>query len=118
MLSIVAYLASVLNIDSLRFRVCPSDDFIVEQIAKKKAASVRTYPNPAVSNQPIYIELENFSDDDFSNAEIVIYNQLGIVVNRISDVKKINSIVLKDGFYNGIVFRNGVKTLNFKIIAE
>ncbi|MBQ5404661.1 MAG: hypothetical protein IIU11_09915, partial [Bacteroidales bacterium] len=112
------YLASVLNIDSLRFRVCPSDDFIVEQIAKKKAASVRTYPNPAVSNQPIYIELENFSDDDFSNAEIVIYNQLGIVVNRISDVKKINSIVLKDGFYNGIVFRNGVKTLNFKIIAE
>lgn len=112
------YLASVLNIDSLRFRVCPSDDFIVEQIAKKKAASVRTYPNPAVSNQPIYIELENFSDDDFSNAEIVIYNQLGIVVNRISDVKKINSIVLKDGFYNGTVFWNGVKTLNFKIIAE
>ena len=112
------YLASVLNIDSLRFRVCPSDDFIVEQIAKKKAASVRTYPNPAVSNQPIYIELENFSDDDFSNAEIVIYNQLGIVVNRISEVKKINSIVLKDGFYNGTVFWNGVKTLNFKIIAE
>ncbi len=112
------YLASVLNIDSLRFRVCPSDDFIVEQIAKKKAASVRTYPNPAVSNQPIYIELENFSDDDFSNAEIVIYNQLGIVVNRISEVKKINSIVLKDGFYNGTVFLNGVKTLNFKIIAE
>ena len=59
-----------------------------------------------------------YSDDDFSNAEIVIYNQLGIVVNRISEVKKINSIVLKDGFYNGTVFWNGVKTLNFKIIAE
>ena len=112
------YSASVINVEGIRFRVCPGDDFIITPIAKTKAATVRTYPNPAVSNQPVYIELENFSDEDFSNVEILIYNQLGIVAERISDVRKVNSVVLKGGFFSGVVFMNGVKALNFKIVVE
>ena len=112
------FFASVKNVDGDRFRVCPDDSFVIEPFLKKRAAALKTYPNPAQGGREFYIELLDFSDGDFSDSEILIYNQLGVVVSRISDVEEINSVVLKSGFYSGVVLLRGEKVLNFKIVVE
>ena len=113
------FYASVLNVDGDRFRVCPDDEFVITPLSKKKAAlSVKTYPNPALSGQTVYIELKNFAEEDFSQIEILLYNQLGGLVKKISGVQETNPVVLPSGFYNGGVVLRGERVLNFKIVVE
>ncbi|MBQ3690800.1 MAG: hypothetical protein II937_13210 [Bacteroidales bacterium] len=112
------FYASVLNIEGDRFRVCPDDDFIITPISKKKAVKIKTYPNPAQSGHDFYISLENFAKESFSETEILIFNQLGSLTERITEVQKENSVVLSKGFYSGVVVLRGQKVLNFKIIVE
>ena len=112
------FFASVENVDGDRFRVCPDDSFVIEPFLKKKAAAVKTYPNPAVSSQPVYIELKNFAVEDFSETEILIYNQLGGLVQKVSEVEETTEVVLPFGFYSGAVVVRGQKVLNFKILVE
>ncbi len=49
---------------------------------------------------------------------LLIYNQLGVLIKKISDVKNTNFVNLPKGFYNGILTENSQKILNFKIIVE
>jgi len=49
---------------------------------------------------------------------LLIYNQLGVLIKKISNVKNTNSVNLPKGFYNGILTENSQKILNFKIIVE
>ncbi len=112
------FYASVVNTDGDRFRVCPTDEFIISPLSKRAAAAVKTYPNPAVSRQPVYIELKNFAEEDFSQIEILLYNQLGGLVKKIFGVQETNPVVLPSGFYNGVVVLRGQKVLNFKMVVE
>ncbi|MBQ3658390.1 MAG: BspA family leucine-rich repeat surface protein [Bacteroidales bacterium] len=112
------FYVSVLNIEGDRFRVCPDDEFIITPLSKKAAASVKTYPNPATSGQEVYVVLKNFSEDNFSDAKILFYNQLGGLAKTVSDVKETNPVVLPKGFYNGVVVVREQKVLNFKVVVE
>ena len=113
------FTVSVLDKDGNRFRVCPDEDFVVTpSVSKRQAAKVKTYPNPAVSRHPVYIELKNFAEEDFSDSEIWIYNQLGGLVQKVSEVGERTAVVLPSGFYSGVVVVRGQKVLNFKIVVE
>ena len=112
------FYVEVTDIEGYRFRVCPSDDFTIEPIQKAKVMKVNTYPNPAKSGQKLFIELENFLDEDYKDVEILIYNQLGGIVQKLSDVEKITEVSLKEGFFSGVVFKDGTKILSFKIIVK
>ena len=112
------FYVEVTDIEGYRFRVCPSDDFTIEPIQKAKVLKVNTYPNPAKSGERLFIELENFLDEDYKDIEILIYNQLGGIVQKLSDVEKITEVSLKEGFYNGVVLKDGTKILSFKIIVK
>ena len=110
--------ATVVDISGSNFRVCPDEGFTIESIGKRKAALVNVYPNPAQSNQNFFVELTDFDPEVYDRTEIIIYNQLGTIVTRITDVEKINSLSLKEGFYSGAVLVSGKKVLNFKIIVK
>ncbi|MBQ5540173.1 MAG: hypothetical protein IIU03_08065, partial [Bacteroidales bacterium] len=94
------------------------DEFIISPLSKRAAAAVKTYPNPAVSRQPVYIELKHFAVEDFSETEILIYNQLGGLVQKVSEVEERTEVVLPSGFYSGVVVVRGQNVLNFKIVVE
>ncbi|MEE3448535.1 MAG: X2-like carbohydrate binding domain-containing protein, partial [Bacteroidales bacterium] len=92
------FTVSVLDKDGNRFRVCPDEDFVVTpSVSKRQTSKVKTYPNPAVSRQPVYIELKNFAEEDFSDSEIWIYNQLGGLVQKVSEVGERTAVVLPSG---------------------
>ena len=110
---------SVLNREGIRFRVCPNEDFIISDFSDKTAFKVTTYPNPAVSGQEFFVKLEGFSLSNYAEIEILIFNQLGSLVERISEVQEETSVVLPTaGFYSGVVVLRGQKVLNFKIVVE
>jgi hypothetical protein len=111
------FFASVLDITGNRFRVCPSDNFTVE-ISKRALTGVKVYPNPVQSNQEFTLELQNFSDESLSGMEILIYNQLGTVVKKISNVERTMTMTLDSGFYNGVILVSGNRVLNFKIVVR
>lgn len=113
-----SFSVKVVDVTGGSFRVCPDESFTIESIGKRKAVSVNVYPNPAESGKMFYIELENFGEENFPNTEILIYNQLGTVVEKISAVEKLNPVSLKEGFYSGAVLVSGKKMLNFKIIVK
>ncbi len=66
----------------------------------------------------MYIELKNFAEEDFTQIEILLYNQLGGLVKKIFGVQETNPVVLPSGFYNGVVVLRGQKVLNFKMVVE
>ena len=110
---------SVLNKAGDRFRVCPNEDFIILDFSDKTAFGVILYPNPALSGQEFYIKLEGFSDSNYAEMEILIFNQLGSLVERVTEVQKETSVVLPEaGFFSGVVVLRGQKVLYFKIVVE
>ncbi|MBQ5540323.1 MAG: hypothetical protein IIU03_08830, partial [Bacteroidales bacterium] len=113
-----SFSVKVVDVTGGSFRVCPDESFTIESIGKRKAVSVNVYPNPAESGKMFYIELDNFGEENFPNTEILIYNQLGTVVEKISAVEKLNPVSLNAGFYSGTVLVSGKKMLNFKIIVK
>ena len=101
-----------------KFRVCPDENFIIQPITKQKTLGVKTYPNPAISGQNINIKLENFSNEEFSELNILIYNQLGSLVYNINNVEEDNFVVFGEGFYNGVVLKDGIKIISFKFVVN
>jgi len=97
-----------------KIRTC---NFEVKDIKQKKFVekSVKVYPNPAKSGEDINLELSGF--DNFNGVYILIYNQLGTVISKISNIKNLNTLSLKRGFYTGTVIDKNEK-LNFKIIVN
>ncbi len=76
---------------------------------KTRSSEVKIYPNPA--NDIINIEIEN----NIQNGEILIYNSIGHLVNRIDLTNNHKSINLSN-FNNGLYF---IKiTENSNIIAS
>ena len=97
-----------------KIRTC---NFEVKDIKQKMFVekSVKVYPNPAKSGEDINLELSGF--DNFNGVYILIYNQLGAVISKISNIKNLNTLSLKRGFYTGTVIDKNEK-LNFKIIVN
>ena len=112
------FFASVLNTEGERFRVCPNEVFNISLSKKYATAKVKTYPNPVLSGQEINILIENITQEDLSKTEILIYDKLGSLVKKISNPQEINSVIFKEGFYNGIITLKDKKILNFKFIVN
>jgi len=97
-----------------KIRTC---NYIVNNPTLKKSLkpSVNVYPNPAKSSAPIVVELSEM--DDLTDAYILIYNQLGVQIDKISNLSPHNTLSLKKGFYHGVVICGSTK-LTFKIIVN
>ncbi|MBP5502492.1 MAG: hypothetical protein J6Y24_06860 [Bacteroidales bacterium] len=97
-----------------KFKVC---DFRAAELKTKSAPkpSVNVYPNPALSMQPITIELVGV--DISEKCEIMLYTHSGALVQKIADAKTLNVVYLKSGIYTGVVVING-KKLTFKLIVN
>ena len=97
-----------------KIRTC---NYIVSNPTLKKSLkpSVNVYPNPAKSSAPIVVELSEM--DDLTDAYILIYNQLGVQIDKISNLTPHNTLSLKKGFYHGVVICGSTK-LTFKIIVN
>ncbi len=85
--------------------------------SKKSDVYVKTYPNPAKSLNPINIQLIGDENLQTIDTEIYIYNNLGVLVEKISNANSINTILLPEGQYNG-VYLLGNKKLTFKLIVK
>ncbi|MBR4326139.1 MAG: T9SS type A sorting domain-containing protein [Bacteroidales bacterium] len=97
-----------------KIRVC---DFKVKDLTSKKstAMAVKVYPNPAISSQPVTIAIDGFEEN--TKYEIVIYNQLGALVQRLPNAQETNIIRLQSGVYSGaVVSQKGKQT--FKLIIS
>ena len=97
-----------------KIRTC---NYIVSNPTLKKSLkpSVNVYPNPAKASAPIVVELSEM--DDLTDAYILIYNQLGVQIDKISNLTPHNTLSLKKGFYHGVVICGSTK-LTFKIIVN
>ena len=97
-----------------KFKVC---DFRAAELKTKSAPkpSVNVYPNPALSMQPVTIELVGV--DNTEKCEIMLYTHSGALVQKIADAKTMNVVYLKSGIYTGVVVING-KKLTFKLIVN
>ncbi|MDD6001583.1 MAG: hypothetical protein PUC50_05230 [Bacteroidales bacterium] len=97
-----------------KIRTC---NYIVSNPTLKKSLkpSVNVYPNPANSSAPVVVELSEM--DDLTDAYILIYNQLGVQIDKISNLSPHNTLSLKKGFYHGVVICGSTK-LTFKIIVN
>ena len=97
-----------------KIRTC---NYIVSNPTLKKSLkpSVNVYPNPAKASAPVVVELSEM--DDLTDAYILIYNQLGVQIDKISNLTPHNTLSLKKGFYHGVVICGSTK-LTFKIIVN
>jgi len=48
----------------------------------------------------------------------LIYNQLGSLVYNINNVEEDNIAVFGEGFYNGVVLKDGIKIISFKFVVN
>ncbi len=97
-----------------KIRTC---NYIVNNPTLKKSLkpSVNVYPNPAKASAPVVVELSEM--DDLTDAYILIYNQLGVQIDKITNLSPHNTLSLKKGFYHGVVICGSTK-LTFKIIVN
>jgi hypothetical protein len=85
-------------------------------VSKNAAAStVAVYPNPAISNSQLTIEILDY--DPAADYLICINNNTGTLVKTITDAKQINTLSLPSGCYSGVLLSSGVKS-GFKIIVK
>ncbi|MCQ2252440.1 MAG: T9SS type A sorting domain-containing protein [Bacteroidales bacterium] len=70
-----------------------------ESISKKAKRQIAAYPNPAVANQDITIELLNFGEQDMEGCYISIANSMGNKVAEIKAPQQANHISLPAGIY-------------------
>ena len=67
--------------------------------------------------ETVTIDLSDFDGFDFSNAEILIYSSLGVLLEKIEDVEVKNFVNLPADNYTGVVVL-GDKKLSFKLIVR
>ncbi len=95
-------------------RVC--DLAINNVVTKTIDRHITVYPNPAVSYQDITVSLNDFLDEDLLDAEMIIYNQTGSVVQKVSNPAAINTLNLPAGVYSGVLVF-GVQKMTFKFVV-
>lgn len=111
------YGAYVTTVNDERIKVCPVHYDNRPAASKKAEKTVGVYPNPAFRMETVTIDLSDFEDEDLSNAEIIIYNSVGVMAQKINDVKLKNFVNLPTDNYTGKVIL-GDKNLSFKLIVR
>jgi len=111
------YGAIVTTTSGEKIKVCPAY-FDHRPVGGKSAAkTVGVYPNPAFRMETVTIDLSDFEGDDLSNAVIIIYNSVGNMAKKITDVQVKNFVNLPTDNYTGIVVF-GDNKLSFKLIVR
>ena len=91
---------------------CPLE---TKTATSKKHSTVKIYPNPALANRQFNLQIVDTESID--GAEIYIFNNSGVLVEHITNVKVQNSLSLPKGSYSGALVKDGQKN-SFKIIVE
>ena len=114
------YGAAMVTKSGDKVRVCPEwfGPALNEKTSKSYVEkTVLVYPNPASSMEPITIRLNGFETDNYGGVNILIYNSMGSIVKKLTDVDELNTVVLPSGNYSGVVAVDG-QTITFKFIVR
>ena len=105
------YKARMLTTDGVTVYSCPID----EGTSKKSAVPVKTYPNPAVSDEPFVIDILDYTPE--TSYSILISNSSGVIIKEIPDATEYTSVTLPRGIYSCALVSGGKKH-GFKIIVK
>ncbi|MCR4560202.1 MAG: hypothetical protein K5685_08995, partial [Bacteroidales bacterium] len=110
------YSAKVLTVDGTYANICPRYFDKRTAVSKRaNAAGVNVYPNPALPMQAVTVELKDF--EDYENCTILIYNLSGVLITKIQNPDRLNTLNLPQGSYTGVVVKDDSR-LNFKLIVR
>ncbi len=109
------YYTAVVTLADNSAREVESCPFYVTTSKQATYSPVAVYPNPAVANSLITIEIMDY--DPESEYTILISNNAGKVVKTINNAQQTNQLSLSTGSYSGVLFNQGVKQ-SFKIIVR
>ncbi|MBO7461848.1 MAG: InlB B-repeat-containing protein, partial [Bacteroidales bacterium] len=108
------YTAWVTLPDGKQYETCPLDMSRFEGV--KKRTMINVYPNPAVANSEITVEItQNYIPE--AEKSITIYSLGGTLVQRISSPEQFNTIRLQGGVYSVVYVQNGEQVV-FKLIVH
>ncbi|MBO4772897.1 MAG: InlB B-repeat-containing protein, partial [Bacteroidales bacterium] len=108
------YTALVTLADGRQYETCPLDMSRFEGV--KKRTMINVYPNPAVANSEITVEItQNYMPE--ADKSITIYSMGGTLIERISSPEQINTIRLQGGIYSVVYVQNGEQVV-FKLIVH
>ena len=100
--------------DGKQYETCPLDMSRFE--GAKKRTMINVYPNPAVANSEITVEItQNYIPE--AEKSITIYSLGGTLVQRISSPEQLNTIRLQGGIYSVVYAQNGEQVV-FKLIVH
>lgn len=112
------YSAVVYTVDNEEIKICPAYFDKRTSISKSDvSSSVSVYPNPAANMETVTIRLNDFDEDSYDDAIILIYNSMGSVVTTLQNIDEFNTVNLPSGSYTGVVAAGGTK-LSFKFIVR
>lgn len=111
------YGATVTTVSGDKVKVCPVFFDKRPTVSKAAVKTVGVYPNPAYRMETVTIDLSDFEDNDLSSAVIIIYNSVGNMAKKITDVQVKNFVNLPADNYTGIVLL-GDNKLSFKLIVR
>lgn len=109
------YSAKVLTVDGTYANICPRYFDKRTAVSKRVNAGVNVYPNPALPMQAVTVELEDF--EDYENCTIFIYNLSGVLITKIQNPDRLNTLNLPQGSYTGVVVKDDSR-LTFKLIVR
>ncbi|MEE3447262.1 MAG: YDG domain-containing protein [Bacteroidales bacterium] len=109
------YSAKVLTVDGTYANICPRYFDKRTAVSKRANAGVNVYPNPALPMQAVTVELEDF--EDYENCTIFIYNLSGVLITKIQNPDRLNTLNLPQGSYTGVVVKDDSR-LTFKLIVR
>lgn len=109
-----SYMAEMKSVkDGLTVYSCPVVATV--DLSKNATQPVKSYPNPAVSGQPISLYIVNYNAD--TDYTISLSNSNGVIVNTISHAPETSVITLPRGIYSGALISGGSKK-GFKLIVR
>ena len=111
------YYTAIVTLAADRSREVESCPYYINKPVSKNAtaSTVAVYPNPAIGNSQLTIEILDYDPDD--DCLIYINNNTGTLVKTITNAKQINTLSLPSGCYSGVLLRSGIKS-GFKIIVK
>ena len=109
------YSAKVLTVDGTYANICPRYFDKRTAVSKRANAGVNVYPNPALPMQAVTVELEDF--EDYEDCTIFIYNLSGVLITKIQNPDRLNTLNLPQGSYTGVVVKDDSR-LTFKLIVR
>ena len=109
-----SYMAEMKSVkDGLTVYSCPVVATV--DLSKNATQPVKSYPNPAVSGQPVSLYIVNYNAD--TDYTISLSNSNGVIVNTISHAPETSVITLPRGIYSGALISGGSKK-GFKLIVR